>query len=214
LLGETPSATPALGPKQGKEIEVRKDEQDIRKSVSGLARSKYACFRWETKMSILEGAGNIPQQAFQQWNDPQGNKLIALNRDGTISCQGIILPSNISPASDVVPVISERLQLLNTTTEQSVSLTPLTTDMVAISMYLSSAGTGASGHQLIVTINYTCELGPEVITVTLPLDSRTIIMETYPLLCIGGTTITLSTAYAGGATDDPYNLDVRLVQMP
>ena len=52
-------------------------------------------------MSILEGAGNIPQQAFQQWNDPQGNKLIALNRDGTISCQGIILPSNISPASGV-----------------------------------------------------------------------------------------------------------------
>jgi len=40
-------------------------------------------------MAFLEGAGNVPQQAFQQWNDPHGNKLIALNRDGTIDCLGL-----------------------------------------------------------------------------------------------------------------------------
>ena len=38
---------------------------------------------------LLEGAGNIPQQAFAQWNDPHGNKLISINRDGTISCLGL-----------------------------------------------------------------------------------------------------------------------------
>lgn len=38
---------------------------------------------------ILIGAGNVPQQAFQQYNDPQGNKLIAFNRDGTVFAQGI-----------------------------------------------------------------------------------------------------------------------------
>lgn len=38
---------------------------------------------------ILIGAGNVPQQAFEQFNDPQGNKLIAFNRDGTVFAQGI-----------------------------------------------------------------------------------------------------------------------------
>jgi len=42
-------------------------------------------------MSLQEGTGNIPQQAFERWNDPYGNQLIALNRDGTISCLGIVL---------------------------------------------------------------------------------------------------------------------------
>jgi hypothetical protein len=41
--------------------------------------------------SFLEGTDNVPQQAFQQWNDPQGNKLIALNRDGTIYTSGFQL---------------------------------------------------------------------------------------------------------------------------
>jgi len=44
-------------------------------------------------MAFLEGAGNVPQQAFVQYNDPQGNKLIALNRDGTIFASGVILGS-------------------------------------------------------------------------------------------------------------------------
>jgi hypothetical protein len=121
---------------------------------------------------------------------------------------------NFIELDSFVPVISKRLQILNATTSQSVALTVPSTQMVALSMYLSSAGLGAAGHEVVVTIDYTCELGPEVITVTLPTDARTIIMETYPLLCIAGTTVTLSTAYAGGATNDPYNLDVRLVQMP
>jgi hypothetical protein len=113
-----------------------------------------------------------------------------------------------------VPIISQRLQLLNATTAQSASLSLTTTQMVTVSMYLSSAGTAGAGHQVIATLHYTCELGPEVISVILPLDARTIIMETYPLLVLGGTTVTLSTAYAGGAVNDPYNLDARLVQMP
>jgi hypothetical protein len=40
-------------------------------------------------MSIQAGGGNIPQQTFEQFNDPNGNKLIALNRDGTILTQGV-----------------------------------------------------------------------------------------------------------------------------
>ena len=113
-----------------------------------------------------------------------------------------------------VPVISQRLQALNVNTAQSLSLSLTTTQMVQVSIYASAAGTAAAGHEVIITLNYTCELGAETITVNLPLGTRTIIMETYPLLCLSGTTVTLSTAYAGGATNDPYNLDARLVEMP
>jgi hypothetical protein len=42
---------------------------------------------------IQEGSGNVPQQAFVQWNDPQGNKLAAINRDGTLFSQGFIFPT-------------------------------------------------------------------------------------------------------------------------
>ena len=113
-----------------------------------------------------------------------------------------------------VPIISQRVQALNTTVVQSLTLSLTTTQMVQVSIYASAAGTASSGHEVVMTLNYTCELGAETIVVTLPLDTRTIVMETYPLLCIGGTTITLSTAYAGGATNDPYNIDARLVEMP
>lgn len=38
--------------------------------------------------AIQEGSGNIPPQAFSQWNDPQGTKLISLNRDGSVYAFG------------------------------------------------------------------------------------------------------------------------------
>lgn len=137
-------------------------------------------------------------------------QLSTEDMSSTVANNFVILDSTLAS----VPVISQRIQTLNTTTPEAVSLTLSTTQMVTVSMYASAAGTGATGHEVIITLNYTCELGPEVISITLPLDSRTIMMETYPLLCLGGTTVTLSTAYAGGATNDPYNFDARLVQMP
>jgi len=44
------------------------------------------------EMVIQEGSNNIPQQAFVRWNDPQGNRLVSINRDGTVSVQGILFP--------------------------------------------------------------------------------------------------------------------------
>lgn len=113
-----------------------------------------------------------------------------------------------------VPVISERLQALNATSAQSLVAVAPSTQMYTLTLYMSAAGTAAAGHTVVATLSYTCELGPETITVTLPLNVNNIIMETYPLLCIGGTTVSLTTAYGGGATNDPYNISARLVQMP
>jgi len=42
-------------------------------------------------MAIIQlGAGNTPQQTFVSWKDPDGDPLVAVNRDGTISAQGVI----------------------------------------------------------------------------------------------------------------------------
>jgi len=123
-------------------------------------------------------------------------------------------PGVVQVGATSIPVISQRLQALNTTTATSISLVVPTTQMVQVSIYMSATGNASSGHAVDTIINYTCELGAETITVAMPLDSRNITMETYPLLVIGGTTVTLSTLYVGGATNDPYNIDARLVQMP
>ena len=108
-------------------------------------------------MAIQEGAGVPPpqQQAFTQWNDPQGTRLIALNRDGTIFCEGItfdngatltFLPNGPTIGATNIPVISQRLQVLSATTSESVSLTVAATQMVAVSLYLSSAGQIGRAH--------------------------------------------------------------------
>jgi hypothetical protein len=128
-----------------------------------------------------------------------------------------VILDNLLPTGEpilAIPVISARIQQINATTTQSISLTSPITQMYAVSLYMSATGMAAAGHSVTVTIAYMCDLGPETITIALPLDTRNIIMETYPLLVLGGTTIVLSTAYTGGATNDPYNITARLVQMP
>jgi hypothetical protein len=76
-------------------------------------------------MPIQEGTQNVPQQTFVRWNDPKGTELAAINRDGTIYCQGVEYPDSTVQETGSVPVISERLQTLNATTAQSVSLTEI-----------------------------------------------------------------------------------------
>lgn len=127
-----------------------------------------------------------------------------------------VFPAGIGPGA-TVPVISARLQAAGTTAPQSVSLFVPTTQLIAVSLFMQcSANAGAAGHTVVCTITGFSPLGAETITIDLLLDqsSNQIVMETYPLLVEGGTTLTLSTAYAGGATNDPYTISARLVQMP
>ena len=167
---------------------------------------------------ILEGTGNVPPQAFVKWNDPIGNPLVSINRDGTITTQGITFSNGTEQTTAVntavIPTVQASLQAINTTIAHTISISAPLTTLYTVSLYVSAPGTGAAGHTLVVTINYTCELGPEIITVVVPLDAAGITMETYPLLVLGGTSVTLSTAYGGGATNDPYNISTRIVQMP
>ena len=167
-------------------------------------------------MTIQEGTGNVPQQAFTQWNDPKGTKLIALNRDGTVFAQGVVYPDGTTGTTADVPVIQASLQEINATTPQNLSITAAKTTLYTVSIYLAAAGTASAGHTYTKTITYTAAngSGTQTIVLVLPLDTANVVMETYPLLVLGGTAITTTGVYGGGATNDPFTVSVRIVEMP
>lgn|ERR1019366_2053551 len=145
------------------------------------------------------------------------NLEMSLTNMGANLAENFVLIDSLFPVGAPIlsiPVISQRMQYLNTTAPESISLTSSVTQLYAVSLYMSSPGTGAAGHLVVCTISYISEIGPQTITVDMPMDSNNVVMETYPLMALGGTTITLSTAYAGGATNDAYNISARIVQMP
>lgn len=115
-----------------------------------------------------------------------------------------------------VPVIQASVQVVNATAPETLSITAAKTTLYALSVYMKSLGTAATGHTYVKTISYTAADGSGVQTValTLPLDSPSVVMETYPILVLGGTPITTTGAYGGGAVNDPYTLSERIVEMP
>ena len=167
-------------------------------------------------MTIQEGTGNVPQQAFTQCNDPKGTKLIALNRDGTVFAQGVVYPDGTTGTTADVPVIQASLQEINATTPQNLSITAAKTTLYTASIYMAAAGTASAGHTYTKTITYTAAngSGTQTIVLVLPLDTANVVMETYPLLVLGGTAITTTGVYGGGATNDPFTISERIVEMP
>jgi hypothetical protein len=113
------------------------------------------------------------------------------------------------------PIIQASLQVINTTIPQTLSLTTTATALYTVSIYMKALGTGAAGHTYTKTLTYTAADGSGVqhITLILPLDSSNVVMETYPVLALGGTVISTTGAYSVGASD-PYTLSERIVQMP
>jgi hypothetical protein len=113
------------------------------------------------------------------------------------------------------PVIQARLQAINTTVPQSLTITSLAAQMYAISLFMETAGGFGSGHAVVATLTWGSPLTTHTITLSLPMDGGdTTLLETYPLLVAAGAPITIQTEYSGGATNDPYTISARLVQMP
>jgi hypothetical protein len=133
-------------------------------------------------------------------------------------------PSKTQPAvwvaigggPDGGPVIQAALQEINTTVPQTLTITAVATTLYAISIYMKAIGTASAGHEVTATITYISadDSDSQSIDLILPLDTANVVMETYPLLVLAGTPLTLSTTYSGGATNDPYTISVRLVEMP
>ena len=120
------------------------------------------------------------------------------------------------PTPDIaVPIILTSEQFISTTSTQSISITAPATQMYATSIYMSSTGSGSAGQTVIATLTYTAadDSGVQNITLILPLSTANVVMETYPLLVLGGTPISLTTSY-GGAYDPAYTIGASIVQMP
>src|ERR1035438_8508137 len=127
-----------------------------------------------------------------------------------------LFPAGTTSGASVVPVIQARLEGIHTTGAKTLSITasPSVNQLYAISLFEQATGTGAAGHTLVTTITYTSPavVGLQTVTITMPLDSANIVMETYPFLVAAGASLTLTTAYGGGATNDKYTISARLVQ--
>jgi hypothetical protein len=113
------------------------------------------------------------------------------------------------------PIILVSEQFVNSTSPQSITITAVATQMYAVSIYMNTPGAGSAGQVVTSTISYTAADGSGLqnITLILPLDSANVVMETYPLLVLGGTPISISTAY-GGAYDPAYSIGASIVEMP
>jgi len=113
------------------------------------------------------------------------------------------------------PIILTSEQFVGTTVPHSITITAPATEMYQLSIYMNTTGAGSAGQTVTATVTYTSADGSGVQTITLilPLDTANVVMETYPLLALGGTPISLATSY-GGAYDPTYTIGASIVQMP
>lgn len=113
------------------------------------------------------------------------------------------------------PIILVSEQFVNTNSPQNITITAAATQMYAVSIYMNTPGSGSAGQTVVSTIGYTAADGSglQSITLILPLSAANVVMETYPLLALGGTPISITTSY-GGAYDPVYTIGASIVEMP
>jgi len=82
--------------------------------------------------------------------------------------------------------------------------------MYTISLYIASTGAGSPGSTYTTNISYMAAdgAGTQVITLVLPLDSPNVVMETYPILVLGGSTVTSIGTFSGPAS--AYTISQRI----
>jgi len=166
---------------------------------------------------IQEGAGNVPQQAFVQWNDPQGNRLISLNRDGSIFCQGVGFVSGGALLVGPIPIVQQSEDIVAGTAFTTLSFTlPLTT-LYQITLYYGPSGSSGSGSWS-PTVDWTdpsgnnLTLGSPYLGAAAAGDPNNLQSYSIPFFVKGGTALVLSGAYTGAVF--PMNISVRVVAMP
>jgi hypothetical protein len=129
--------------------------------------------------------------------------------------QAISVLQGLFPA---VPVVTAGIQTVNATTPTNLSITAPAGvgTFYAVSLYLKAPGGASAGYTYTTTITYTAAdgTGTQVITLVLPLTTENVVMETYPLFILGGSTLTSIGTYGGGATVSPYTIAERIVSMP
>ncbi len=130
----------------------------------------------------------------------------------TLANNFVILDSVIQNSVAVI-LVSE--QFINTTSPETITITAPATHLYALSIYMNNLGLGSAGQTVTATVTYTAagNAGVQTINLVLPLNTANVVMETYPLLSLGGTAISVATTY-GGAYNPAYTIAASIVQMP
>jgi len=177
---------------------------------------------------ILEGAGNVPIHSFVTWNDSQGNLLISINRDGTISVVGVRFQSDVGTNAPIqltgaIPIIATSDDFTNTNLPQSITHNAGPNTMHQIALAAISRGNGAAGAVLNFTLQYTTPAG-SVTTLTNagfilgPGNGslRGNIVDTasctFNIVALVGAPIILSTSFS--STSFNYDLSLRIIEVP
>jgi hypothetical protein len=162
--------------------------------------------------------------SFIRYNDPYGNPLVAINRDGTIALRGVAFLADVgSPApiqvTGAVPVISASADFESVTTAKSLSTTAPLNVMYMVTFYTTSHGDGTGN--LFLRISWTdlngvprTYEGPAAAVFGIDLsDPASVYASTSPVVVKGGTSITVDAFYDSGASGT-YDLSIRLVVVP
>ena len=166
---------------------------------------------------IWEGAANAPQPpASPAVGLDYADSVFYVSSKPTPTAPSVWVP--VGGGAIVVPVVTASVQVVNATVPESLSITAPAGvgTLYCISIYLKALGTGSAGHTYTKTVTYQAAdgSGQQTITLILPLNTSNVVMETYPLFILGGSTLTADGVYGGGATNDPYTLSMRIVSMP
>lgn len=183
-------------------------------------------------MIIQEGAGNIPQQSFVQWNDPQGNKLIAINRDGTIFANGGLLvpPITMPPPSgtplevisaNTVPIVHGAVSLMSQTSTLKLEGEAEDESVLHLmSFYVDShldGGGNPGDNTLSVYLTWTDPSGGPINTIVGVVDgvdpNHRFLYLTLPILPFAGSSIDINTVYAGATNNKHFTYDIAVCKM-
>ena len=161
------------------------------------------------------GNAQVPSTSATPYYPSQETPNLQLTTDdmpAALANNFVILDTALGSEFSIV-LVSEKF--INTTSPQSISITAEATQMYALSIYMNNRGLGSAGQTVTATVTYTAADGSGVQTIALilPLSDANVVMETYPLLALGGTPISVTTAY-GGAYDPAYTIGASIVQMP
>lgn len=161
----------------------------------------------------------MPQQAFQRWNDPQGNRLISMNRDGSIFCQGVGFVVGGALLVGPIPIIQgSDTQIDSIAPTVLVENLPLTTLYQVTFYYYPSDNTGSGTWQPTLTWynpkGALLTLGSPYLGVAEAGHNPPDYGQSYsiPVLAKGGTNVTVSGSYSG--TPFPMDIALRIVAMP
>lgn len=134
----------------------------------------------------------------------------SLGQGGQVIC-GMDYTGAIYPAQS--PIVEDSLTAIDVTTPQTISALAGTTSMFNVGIFMESYGTGAGGTTCIATISFTnVQNNVKTVVLTLLGPTDNIQQENYVLMALGGTTISVTTAFSGAAF--PYDVAVSIARTP